>query len=111
MNGAEVMTFSLLEVPRAVDALLAKMDRSREDIDLFVLHQANKFMLDALRKKLKITPEKMPVYIEEVGNTVSSTIPLALCDLLDRGQIRPGAQLVLVGFGVGYSWAAAAIGF
>jgi 3-oxoacyl-[acyl-carrier-protein] synthase-3 len=111
MNGAEVMTFSLREVPKAVDALFAKMDVVREDIDFFVLHQANKFMLEALRKKLKIAPEKVPVYIEDVGNTVSSTIPLVLCDLLDRGQIRPGSRHVLVGFGVGYSWAAAAISF
>lgn len=111
MNGAEVMAFSLVEVPKAVDALLLKMKKSREDIGFFVLHQANKFMLDALRKKLKISPEKLPMYIENVGNTVSSTIPLALCELLDQGRIKPGSTHVLVGFGVGYSWAASAICF
>ncbi len=111
MNGAEVMSFSLLQVPKAVDALLAKMGATRDDIEFFVLHQANKFMLDALRKKLRIAPEKVPMYIENVGNTVSSTIPLVLCDLLDKGSIKPGSQHLLVGFGVGYSWAAAAISF
>jgi len=111
MNGAEVMSFSLLQVPKAVDALLAKMGSSRESIEFFVLHQANKFMLEALRKKLRVAPEKVPVHIEEVGNTVSSTIPLVLSELLDAGRIKPGSQHVLVGFGVGYSWAAAAISF
>jgi 3-oxoacyl-[acyl-carrier-protein] synthase-3 len=111
MNGAEVMGFSLVEVPKAVDALLLKMGKSRDDIEYFVLHQANKFMLDALRKKLKIPSSKVPLYIENVGNTVSSTIPLALCELFDRGLIKPGSEHVLVGFGVGYSWAASAVSF
>lgn len=111
MNGAEVMTFSLLQVPKAVDALLQKMGSTRDDIDFFILHQANKFMLDALRKKLRVAPEKVPMRIADVGNTVSSTIPLVLADLLDRGRIKPGSRLMLVGFGVGYSWAAGAVGF
>jgi 3-oxoacyl-[acyl-carrier-protein] synthase-3 len=111
MNGAEVMSFSLKEVPRAVDALLEKSGKIKEDIDLFVLHQANKFMLEALRKKLKISSESLPIMVEDCGNTVSSTIPIALYKLKANGQLNSGCNLMLVGFGVGYSWAACLVNF
>jgi 3-oxoacyl-[acyl-carrier-protein] synthase III len=111
MNGAEVFSFTLREVPAAIDALLDKARLRREDVDHFVLHQANRFMLDALRKKIGIAPEKLPIHIEDVGNTVSSTIPLALVRMRDAGQLGAGTRLMLVGFGVGYSWAATIIHF
>jgi len=111
MNGAEVFSFTLKEVPLAVSNLLDKAGLIRDDIDFFVLHQANRFMLDALRKKLAIAPEKMPICIENVGNTVSSTIPLTLIQMRNEGKIVSGTRLMLVGFGVGYSWAAALINF
>lgn len=111
MNGAEVMAFSLVEVPKAVDKLLNNAGLTKENIDFFVLHQANKFMLDALRKKLKVPPEKLPILVEDCGNTVSSTIPLALFKLKRDGRLQSGQQLMLVGFGVGYSWAACILNF
>jgi 3-oxoacyl-[acyl-carrier-protein] synthase-3 len=111
MNGAEVFSFTLREVPAAIDALLDKAALAREDIDFFVLHQANRFMLDTLRKKIGIAPDKMPLHLEDVGNTVSSTIPLALVRMREGGQLVPGTRLMLVGFGVGYSWAATIINF
>jgi 3-oxoacyl-[acyl-carrier-protein] synthase-3 len=111
MNGAEVMAFSLVEVPKAVDRLLDNAGLTKENIDFFVLHQANKFMLDALRKKLKVPPEKLPILVEDCGNTVSSTIPLALFKLKREGRLQSGHQLMLVGFGVGYSWAACIVNF
>ena len=105
MNGTEVMAFSLTEVPKAVEALLLKTEKTKDEIDFFVLHQANKFMLEALRKKLKVPEERLPIMVEDCGNTVSSTIPIALFKLLKQGRLRHGHQLILVGFGVGYSWA------
>lgn len=111
MDGADVMTFSLTEVPKAVDALLAKTGQQREDIDQFVLHQANRFMLDALRKKLKLPADKLPIRVEHCGNTVSSTIPLTLQQLQQEGRLAAGTRTMLVGFGVGYSWAAALVQF
>lgn len=111
MNGAEVMAFSLKEVPKAANALLEKAGCNKEDIDIFVLHQANKFMLEALRKKLKLPEEKLPIVVEKTGNTVSSTIPLALAQLRLDGRLLPGHRLMLVGFGVGYSWAACLVNF
>lgn len=111
MDGADVMTFSLTEVPKAIDALLEKANWTKEDVDQFVLHQANRFMLEALRKKIKAPPEKFPIRVEHCGNTVSSTIPITLADLMRTGELRAGMNAVLVGFGVGYSWAAAAVEF
>ena len=105
MDGAEVLTFSLQEVPKAINALLKKMELSKEEIDHFVLHQANKFMLEALRKKLGVPPEKLPILMEDCGNTVSSTIPLALIAMREGGKLKTGDKVVLAGFGVGYSWA------
>lgn len=105
MDGAEVLTFSLQEVPKAINALLEKMELSKEEVDHFVLHQANKFMLEALRKKLGVSPEKLPILMERCGNTVSSTIPLALIAMRGSGKLKVGEKVVLAGFGVGYSWA------
>lgn len=111
MNGAEVMAFSLREVPKAADTLLQRAGRTKEDVDLFVLHQANKFMLDALRKKLKLPEDKLPITIESCGNTVSSTIPIAMYKLISTGKLQRGQRLMLIGFGVGYSWAACLLNF
>ncbi len=109
MNGSEVFTFTLREVPKAVNALLARSGDTIESVDLFVFHQANTFMLEHLRKKMKVPTEKFYVAMREVGNTVSSTIPIALKHALDAGRLKPGARVVLVGFGVGYSWAGCAL--
>lgn len=108
MDGSAVMGFTLREVPRVVSALLERTGLTRDDIDLFILHQANRFMLDALRKKLAVPEEKLPIRMELVGNTVSSTIPLVLAELFDNGELQ-NKRIMLVGFGVGLSWAASLI--
>lgn len=109
MHGGEVMAFSLREVPRAVRALCEKDNAEMHDYDAIILHQANKFMLDSLQKKLGVSAEKIPRRYENIGNTVSSTIAFVLEELLaERGSFHPG-RLMLVGFGVGLSWAAASI--
>lgn len=105
MNGPEIFNFTLDIVPDTVKSLLAKAKLSMDDIDLFVFHQANKFMLDSLRDKIGIPEEKFYLNMEDKGNTVSATIPIAMKDALDEGRIRRGDKLMLVGFGVGYSWA------
>ncbi|WP_077036114.1 ketoacyl-ACP synthase III [Pelomonas sp. KK5] len=106
MNGAEVMAFTLREVPRSANDLLGKAGLVADDIDYFVLHQANRFMLESLRKKLKISADRMPMHLEAVGNTVSSTIPLTLHAMLKQGQLKSAKRLMLIGFGVGLSWSA-----
>jgi 3-oxoacyl-[acyl-carrier-protein] synthase III len=104
MNGPEVFNFTIAAVPRAIEQLLAKAGSGLESIDLFVFHQANTTMLEALRRKLEIPPDRFYVNMEG-GNTVSSTIPIALRRAADAGVLRPGMQVLLLGFGVGYSWA------
>jgi 3-oxoacyl-[acyl-carrier-protein] synthase-3 len=111
MNGAAVMNFTLREVPRTLRELLEKAGRSVDDYDGFVLHQANKFMLDALQKKLELPAGKVPRVYERIGNTVSSTIPFVLAEELAGGRCSAGSRFVLLGFGVGLSWAGAAIRF
>lgn len=109
MHGANVMTFSLREVPRTFERLLALSGTARDDVDHVVLHQANKFMLDALQKKLGLPATKVPRRYEDIGNTVSSSIPFVLADLRKNGQMTLGTRIMLIGFGVGLSWAGASM--
>jgi len=109
MNGPEIFTFALRAVPQAVKELLERAERTIDDIDLFVFHQANRYMLEHLREKLKIPAEKFVVAMSHVGNTVSSTIPIALKEAVGRSLLPPGKLVMLVGFGVGYSWSATLI--
>ena len=106
MNGAEIFSFTLRMVPQAVRQLLTKAGIEQEAVDLFVFHQANRFMLDHLRRKLQIPATKFVIAMDQVGNTVSSSIPIALCQAAEQGQLKPNALAMLVGFGVGYSWGA-----
>lgn len=106
MNGSEIFTFTLNSIPRTVRDILEKSGNTLDDIDLFVFHQANKFMLEHLRKKLKIPEHKFFMSFADYGNTVSSTIPIALRDAQAQGVVKPGHLVMTVGFGVGYSWGA-----
>ena len=106
MNGGEIFTFTLETVPKVVNDLLAKAELRMADVDLFVFHQANKYMLDFLQKKCGIPESKFFVCMRDFGNTVSSTIPIALKHAANAGSLRPGDRVMLVGFGVGYSWGA-----
>jgi 3-oxoacyl-[acyl-carrier-protein] synthase-3 len=108
MDGSEVFAFTLRAVPRLVQDTLKLAGRSVEDVDSFVLHQANQFMLRHLAKKIG-APERTPINIDRFGNTSSASIPLVLAtDLAERLASSP-SRLMLVGFGVGYSWGAALI--
>lgn len=107
MNGPEIFNFTLRVVPSTIDLLLKRASLSMEQVDCFVFHQASKFMLDHLRSKLKIPAEKFYVCLEECGNTVSATIPIAIEHAQNEGRIKSGDRVMLVGFGVGLSWGAA----
>jgi 3-oxoacyl-[acyl-carrier-protein] synthase-3 len=106
MNGGEIFNFTLSAIPDCVNRLLARTGKQVEDVDLFVFHQANQYMLDHLRKKMRIPPEKFFVWLASCGNTVSSTIPIALKHAACEGRLSSGHLVMLVGFGVGYSWGA-----
>jgi 3-oxoacyl-[acyl-carrier-protein] synthase-3 len=104
MNGPEIFNFTLRVVPPMFEAILARAGLAREAIDLFVFHQANQYMLEHIRKRLDIPPEKFVVSMQGCGNTVSSTVPIALAMAAASGQLRRGMKVMLMGFGVGYSW-------
>lgn len=104
MNGSEIFSFTLEAVPALVKDVLLKNGHDQEEIDLFVFHQANKYMLNFLRKKIKIKEEKFYYCTADYGNTVSSTIPIALKEAIKENNIHPGNKVLIAGFGVGYSW-------
>lgn len=104
MNGPEIFNFTNKIVPPLLDAVLLKADLKRDDISFFVFHQANGFILEHLRAKMGIETEKLPLCLSDYGNTVSSTIPLTLAQLEREGRLKAGMKLVLIGFGVGFSW-------
>ncbi|MFH0725707.1 MAG: ketoacyl-ACP synthase III [Pseudomonadota bacterium] len=109
MDGAEIFTFTLKCVPKLVEDILGRANWSMDDIDYFVFHQANKFILDHLRKKLKIPEEKFITAIGSYGNTSCASIPLAMNAVLKEKLVAERKRLVLAGFGVGYSWAGIAL--
>lgn len=104
MDGPEIFNFTLDVVPKTIDDVCAKNGLSRDDIDLYVFHQANKFMLDTIRKVNFLPHDKFYVNLEDTGNTVSSTIPIALERAETEGRLKPGMKVMIVGFGVGLSW-------
>ena len=109
MNGPEIFTFALRTIPRLFEQILSRAQLRRDEIDLFIFHQANRYMLEHLRKKLAIPAEKFILALRDCGNTVSSSIPIALKDAEREGQLRPGGRILLVGFGVAYSWNATVV--
>lgn len=104
MNGGAVFNFTLDVVPPTMEDLLQKNHLSKEDIDYYVFHQANKFMLNTVRKLCKISKDKFYVNLEETGNTVSSTILIGLKDSVEKGCLTSGMNVMIAGFGVGLSW-------
>jgi 3-oxoacyl-[acyl-carrier-protein] synthase-3 len=107
MDGGEIFNFTIQTVPPSVQRMLQVSGLALDDIDLFVFHQANQYMLEHLRKRCKIPAEKFQICFGHCGNTVSCTIPIALHHAIADGKIRKGSRVMLVGFGVGYSWGAA----
>jgi len=109
MNGGRMFAFATTIVPLCVQSLLAKARITCSEVDLFVFHQANGYILEELRRILNIDREKLQMTISESGNTTSSTIPIALKHAEQEGRLWEGARVVLVGFGVGHSWGATLI--
>jgi len=107
MDGKAIFDFTSDVVPPMIEETLQKNQLTMNDVNLFVFHQANKYMINYLRKLMEIDREKFYVFMETVGNTVSSTIPIALCEALKEGKLE--GNIVLAGFGVGLSYGATVI--
>lgn len=109
MHGPEIFNFTIEMVPPLIKETLKKNNETIETVDYFIFHQANQFMLDYLRKKLKIKEDKFYNNITNFGNTVSCTIPIAIKESIYNATIKPGDKILIAGFGVGYSWGATII--
>jgi len=111
MDGKEIFDFTVFNVPGLVNDCISKNEISPEDVDLYIFHQANQFMLERARRMSKIPAEKFYIYIKDSGNTVSSTIPIALHHAMENNVIRKGNKVLLCGFGVGLSMGATLIAY
>ena len=107
MDGKAIFDFTSDIVPPMIEETLDKNQLTMESVDLFVFHQANRYMINYLRKLMEIDQEKFYVFMESVGNTVSSTIPIALCEAQKEGRLH--GNIVLAGFGVGLSFGSTVI--
>ncbi len=111
MDGREILNYTLDYFPPLVADTLSKNNLTQENIDLFVFHQANKFIMELLRKKMKIDNTKFYRFYENIGNTVSSTIPIALKEALSKEVLikNNSSKILLAAPGLGYSWAGVVI--
>ena len=104
MNGSAIFNFTLDAVPAMMTQILTKNNMQKEHVDYYVFHQANKFMLNTIRKVCTLPKDKFYVDLEQVGNTVSSTIMIGLKDCISQGTIKADMKVMVAGFGVGLSW-------
>lgn len=111
MNGSGIFNFTLDAVPQMINDVLIKNDMEKDTIDYYIFHQANKFMLNTIRKVCVLPKDKFYINLEETGNTVSSTVLIGLKDCIDNGLIKKGDKVMVSGFGVGLSWGGTLLSF
>lgn len=109
LDGLRVFNFSITRVPPQIEKVLALASSSVDSTDFFFLHQANRIMVETIRKKLRIPPEKCPYSIDMFGNTSSASIPVTMCHTIGNETKGISASLLLSGFGIGLSWATASL--
>ena len=109
MNGKDVFQFAVRKVPQVIQEVLKENELSIEDIDWFVLHQANARIVDAVARRLRLDIGKFPMNLQDYGNTSSASIPILLNELNREGVLKKGQKLVLAGFGAGLSWGASVL--
>ncbi len=105
MDGPSLMNFTVVAVPKLIDEVLERAKLQMSDIKLFLFHQATRKMLEQLQTRLDLDDLQLPIRLEHCGNTVSSTLPILISDLRREGKLQAGAKNLLIGFGVGWSWA------
>jgi 3-oxoacyl-[acyl-carrier-protein] synthase-3 len=106
MNGREVFRFATREMAAATREATYKAGLDISDIDLVIPHQANRRIIEAAARGLHLPMDRIMMNIERYGNTSSASIPLAVCEAMEEERIKPGDQVVLVGFGAGLTWGA-----
>ncbi len=109
MDGSGVFMFTMDILPKCITSLLNKSKKTIGDIDLFIFHQASKLVIDNIIRRMNLPEEKVFINYENIGNAVSASIPIVLRDALGNGLLKKNDLIMLVGFGVGYSWGACLI--
>ncbi len=109
MNGREVFRFATRVIDKATREVVEQAGMTLDDIDLFIPHQANLRIIQAAARTLAVKEDRIFVNLDRYGNTSSASIPIAVCEAVDKGLIKPGDKLVMVGFGAGLTWAAATV--
>ena len=107
MDGHEVFKFATKQVPNVIEELLESLNIAKDEIDCFVVHQANQRIVEVLARRLECDIQKFPMNIGEYGNTSSASIPILLDELYREGELKPGMKVVVSGFGAGLTWGAA----
>ena len=109
MNGREVFKFAVRKMPEIVLESLNKADKSLNDLDVLVPHQANRRIIDAAMERLDLEEEKVVMTIQDHANTSAASIPLALAEAVKSGKIQDGQTVVIAGFGAGLTWGASCL--
>lgn len=105
MDGPSLMNFTVGAVPQVIDEILRDAQLDREQVGLYLMHQATRKMLQQLQQRLGLDDQQLPIRLEKCGNTVSSTLPILISQLRSEGKLEEAAHHLLIGFGVGWSWA------
>ena len=109
MEGGEVFKLAVTNMAQAAEQAIADAGLRQEDIDLFLPHQANLRIINAIAKRLRLDPDKVFVNIQKYGNTSAASIPIALCEAEEQGRLHRGDKLLVVAFGAGFTWGAAVV--
>ena len=109
MDGREIFAFAVRQIPESIREALERTGIGLEEIDLFVLHQANKRILESIAKRLDVDISRIPMNLDRVGNMSSAAIPVLLDELNRQGCLKPGMKLVLSGFGAGLTYGACVV--
>jgi 3-oxoacyl-[acyl-carrier-protein] synthase-3 len=105
MDGPSLINFTVAAIPKLVESILEKAQLPMEEIDLFLFHQATYKLLEMLRERLGLEEDRLPIVLRDYGNTVSCTLPIVIDEMRKRGRTGPTSKQMMVGFGVGWSWA------
>ena len=106
MDGKEIFKFATTKVPAAIHELLEKLSLQPEEIDLYLMHQANGRIIETIARRMKLDLSKFPMNVEEYANTSSATIPILMDELNRNGRLKKGQKIIMCGFGAGLSWGA-----
>lgn len=109
MNGQEVFKFAVKKVPECIQEVLEQTGTCPDEIDWYILHQANSRIIQSVAKRLKVPEERFPMNMESYGNTSAASIPILLDEMNQKGMLKKGQKLMLSGFGAGLTWGAAQI--